>query len=58
MFAIVNNESEVVFMMGYDGYNMMGVGGYGFGLLAFLFWIILFIDAILVGIWLWKQIQK
>lgn len=40
---------------------MMGsaYGGWGaFGLIGSLFWIILFIDAILLGIWLWKQINK
>lgn len=43
-------------MFGYG--NMMG-GGYGlFGLVGSLFWLVLFIDAILFGIWLWKQIQK
>lgn len=42
-------------MMGY-GYNwgMMG-GALGFG---FLTWLVLFIDLILVGVWLWKQIKK
>lgn len=42
-------------MMGYQ--NMMG--GYGvFGLLGTLFWLVILIDLILVGIWLWQQIQK
>lgn len=40
------------------GYNMMGTWGGGFGFLALLFWIIIFIDAILLAIWLWKRIQK
>lgn len=45
-------------MMGDNAYNMMGNWGAGFGALAFLFWIVLFIDAILLGMWLWKQLQK
>lgn len=41
--------------MGFDwGYGMMG----GFGLYASLLWLVLFIDAILFGIWLWKQINR
>ena len=41
-------------MMGFG--NMMGWGG--FGLLASLFWIIIFVDLILLGVWLWKKITK
>ncbi len=42
-------------MMDWGGYGgMMG----GFGILASLFWIIILIDLILLGFWLWKQIQK
>ena len=44
-------------MMGYGWGNMMGGYG-GFGIIAFIFWLVLFVDAILLGIWLWKQIQK
>lgn len=40
-------------MMGYFG-NMMG----GFGLFASLASLILFIDLVLAGVWLWQQIQK
>lgn len=44
-------------MMGW-GYGNM-VGGYSvFGLIGLIFYAVLFIDAILLGIWLWKQIQK
>lgn len=39
---------------GYDGMMSWG-GGWGFGSLLFL---VLLIDLILLGIWLWKQIQK
>lgn len=39
--------------------NMMGWGGFGlFGILASIFWIVLLIDLILLGIWLWKKIKK
>lgn len=43
-------------MMGYGWNNMMGGWG-GFGLLVSLFWIVLFVDLILLGIWLWKKIR-
>lgn len=43
-------------MWGWGYGNMMG--GAGFGLIATLFWIAGFIDLILLGVWLWKQIQK
>lgn len=43
-------------MMGYGYGNMMGYGGYA--ILGSLFWIVLLVDLILLGIWLWKQIQK
>lgn len=42
---------------------MMGpweMGGYnsGFGFLASLFWIVILVDLILLGFYLWKKIQK
>jgi len=40
-------------MMQY-GYNMMG----GFGFLGVIFWLVLLFDLILLGVWLWKQVQK
>lgn len=44
-------------MMGYDGYGtMMGQGA--FGLFGLLFTIIILVDLILFGVWLWKQINK
>lgn len=48
---------------GGGGNSMMGYGNFGgmmggFGLLAIIFWIVLLIDLILFGVWLWKQIQK
>lgn len=43
-------------MMGWGYGNMMG--NYGFGVLSTLFWIIILVDLVLLGIWLWKQINK
>ncbi len=44
-------------MMGYWGAgNMMGVGGLATIFTAF--WIIVFVDLVLLGLWLWKQLQK
>ena len=47
-------------MMGWGGYgNMMNGGfGWGFGIVAFLFWIVSFVDLILLGIFLWQRIKK
>lgn len=45
-------------MMGYGNWSgMMGSTGF-FGITATLFWIIILVDLILLGIWLWKKIQK
>src|SRR3989344_5800761 len=42
-------------MMGYGNFgNMMG----GVGGLGFIVWLIVLIDLILLGVWLWKQIQR
>lgn len=41
-------------MWGYQ--NMMG--GYGFGFLGTIFWLVILVDLILLGIWLWQKIQK
>ncbi len=51
--------------------SMMGFGNYGYngmmgtsgnfawvGVFAFIGWLVLFVDLVLVGIWLWKQIKK
>ena len=41
---------------------MMGFGGYGqmtgAGLFGSLFGIVVLVDLVLLGIWIWKQIQK
>ena len=41
-------------MMGYDGWGMMG----GAGLFGGITWLVVIVDLVLVGVWLWKQIQK
>lgn len=43
-------------MMGYWNGGMMNWGG--FGIFTLIFWLVLFIDAILLGIWLWQQILR
>jgi len=38
-----------------------GLGGSGFGiagLISELFWIVILVDLILLGVWLWKKIGK
>lgn len=44
-------------MMGYGNwaYGMMNSG---LGLIATVFWLVTLFDLILLGIWLWKQINK
>lgn len=42
---------------GWNGGNMMQGFGWFSGL-AFLFWIVILIDLILLGIFLWQQIAK
>lgn len=41
-------------MMYWNYRNMMGQET---GILGFIFWLVLLVDAILLGIWLWKKIQ-
>lgn len=47
-------------MMGYWGYG--GMMGSGFGvlgaILGAILWLVILVDLILLGFWLWKQIQK
>lgn len=52
-------------MMGWNDYgwaNNSGIAGggmgWGFGIGAFLFWLVAFIDLILLGIFLFKKINK
>lgn len=43
-------------MMGYygSGWGMMG----GAGLFGAIMWLVIVVDLVLVGIWLWQQISK
>lgn len=44
--------------MGY-GYNYVGMMGGGiYSGLCFITWLVVIVDLVLVGIWLWKQIKK
>lgn len=40
------------------GWNYGGLMFEGFGFFASLLWIVVLIDLILLGFWLWKQINK
>ncbi len=42
--------------MGYWGNGTMMAGGLGTLMVAF--WIVTFVDLVLLGLWLWKQLQK
>lgn len=44
--------------MGYGTWGGSPMMGSGFGIIALLFWLVMFVDLILVGMWLWKQINK
>jgi len=44
-------------MMSYGGWGNMMSGWSGGGLMVVFGWVVL-IDLILLGVWLWKQIQK
>ncbi len=63
--SMMGNYSEggVFPMMGlWGGYgyqNMVNSGfGWGLGIVGFLFWLVLFVDLVLLGIFLWKKIKK
>ncbi len=45
-------------MMGSWGYGMMNWGFGWLGVLGAIFWVIILVDLILLGIWLWKQINR
>lgn len=56
-----NQQGGVTGMMGNWGWtgSMMGGNWFGaFGVFAFLFWLVGFIDLILLGIFLWKRIGR
>jgi hypothetical protein len=43
-------------MYGYGDYGPI-MGG-GFGIICLLTWLVVFIDLVLVGVWLWQHITK
>jgi len=47
-----NGGGEKFMMWGY------GMRGDYIGVLGTFFWIVILIDLILLGLWLWKQLQK
>ena len=54
-------EGGAIPMMGWGQYgygNQMQEFGWGLGLLGFFFWLVVFVDLILLGIFLWKKIKK
>ena len=56
-----NQQGGVSTMMGLSGYgygNMMQGFGWGFGIFHLLLALVILIDLILLGVWLWKQINK
>lgn len=56
-----SQQGGVSTMMGFGGYgygNMMQGFGWGFGIFHFLLALVILIDLILLGVWLWKQINK
>nr|MBI5455976.1 hypothetical protein [Candidatus Levybacteria bacterium] len=39
--------------------NVMGLSGFSFfGFLMWIFWTVVLVDSILLGVWLWKKIKK
>lgn len=45
--------------MGLYGNRMFVGGGFDlFGLLFLIFWVFVFVDLVLLALWLWKQLQK
>lgn len=51
----INSGGGVLPMMGF--YNGMNWNS-GWGVLCIVFWVVVFVDLVLLGIWLWKQIQN
>ncbi len=37
-------------------YGLSGMGG--LGIFMSLFWLVLFVDLVLLGVWLWKKVSK
>lgn len=51
----VNRLCYTYRMMGYGGGWGMMEGATGLGIIA---WVAVIVDLVLLGVWLWKQIQK
>lgn len=45
-------------MMNFGNWGGYGMMNSGFGIIMFIFWLVILIDLILLGAWLWKQVQK
>ena len=55
----LNPGGGVLPMMGFYGSTMNWNSGWGiFGILCIVFWLVVFVDLVLLGIWLWKQIKN
>lgn len=55
----LNTEGGVLPMMGFYSGTMNWNGGWGvLGILCIVFWLVVFVDLVLLGVWLWKQIQN
>ena len=42
--------------MGYNSYGGSMMGG-GMGTLGFITWLVVLVDLVLVGVWLWKKVR-
>ena len=40
------------------GYNYGGLIGGGYGIFCVITWLVVIVDLVLLGMWLWKQIKK
>lgn len=45
-------------MMGWGNSGYGGMMNWSFGVLGTILWLVIIIDLILLGVWLWKQINK
>ena len=54
MYGLFNSANGVSGYGGWGGGMMAG----GFGLLCIITWIVVIVDLVLVGMWLYKQIKK
>ena len=52
-------KGGVLPMMGFYNSMMSWNSGWGvFGILCIVFWVVVFVDLLLLGVWLWKQIKN